>query len=396
MLGNLLALFLWTAVAAEPEAPPPAMAEVLEAIRLSNVGDRKGAIEHYNGALSLSPKNTDAVVGRGIQHFFLGQLGPAQEDLAAAFSTEVWKDVKRSTKNFTEVETSTTTLDLLEQRHVGAALLVVLHARQGQLDEGKEALDRARKLFGDVPVLLAAEARLALARGSRSAWPSLLPLLGQPDPTKLVTSIASEMAALDRDHAPPEVFAHLEAAGQWTAAYNQAAAQLSRRDYPAVIATTARALESYGEQRALLRVGYAAAARTDLAQADTWLDKLGGPASAPGASVVAHANERLEGGDPSAAVALLEAMGKPMLDTTSHRWRISVLIEAHTTAGQLDKALAWVDGTSAPQAETALAHALITKGRTQEAKTVLERACTSLEGQSAHQACVDLLTYASR
>jgi tetratricopeptide (TPR) repeat protein len=375
-------------------APPPAEHQALaDAVTTANAGDRKGAVKVLDALLKDHPDSVDGHVLRGINRHFLGDDAGARDDLGWAFDASRVEVLKATTKDFQTVEMQTDTLDLTEQRIVGAAWLAVIEARAGDAAAARAAVERARGVFGDDPRLRAAEARAVLAAGdSDLAWKLLAAAADPPDTTDFVRSITSEMAAIDPAHAPASVFDGLAASGQWTAFYNRARGALGRKDYRACADAAREGLASFAEPQ-LLAVGYTCAARSDPAAAATWLVQLGGAGSADPADVLANATTLRTAGKVEEAIALLGAMPKKLAPDQA-RSRQTLLLEGYLQLGKLDDAVKISDGITAPASETRLAHALIEAKRLKEALAILEKACPALGSDPARPGCDQLLTWA--
>lgn len=385
-----LGFVLWMGGAAPAAEPSPEVVALSTAIEEANAGDRKSAIKGLDAWLKHHPDSVDAHVLRGINRHLQGDEVGARQDLAWAFRDEQLTVTEFTTQNFTTVETATTRVDLTDQRIVGAATLAGIESRAGDAAAALALVARARAVFGDDARLRAAEARALLASGaSEQAWTTLALARQSPDLTGFTRSVTSEMAALDPAHAPPDVFASLEAAGQWTAFYNRARGALGQKDYAGCVAAVRDGLTPPFEP-GLLALGYTCAARSDPTTAAQWLGELGGASKAEPADVLAHAT-LLGPTDPG--LALLGQLPKK-LPADLARTRQTMLLEGLLKLGRLDDALAASDKRTAPASETRLAHALIEAKRTKEALAILEVACPALVDDPARPACDQLLTWA--
>ena len=371
---------------------------VVEATHLGNLGERDKANAVFTEVLAENPKNMDARVGRGVNHYLLGNLGSAQADLGHAFSADAWKEIATTSDRVNEVTQHVTTVDLVERRVVGAAMLVVLLTRDDDLDRASETLDRAREIFGDVIQLDAAEARLLLARGEANvAWKRLSTAVKKDDPTLFVQSVASEMVAEDPEGASKGVTAFLTRMGQWTVHYNQAVGHFRARKYKPCTDAVEEGLRKFPGNEKMLQVGYTCAARSDFALADLWLRELGGPSGADPFMVVAHAEGLVKADRPSDAVKLLEGLPQPSpeADPKYVRSRQILHVRTLTELGRLDDALKLADGSTAPEVETPLAYQLMQVHRYRDAQTLLERSCPNLKDRPTdHRHCLQQLEWA--
>lgn len=388
LLGCLLA----GAARAEDELPP-AMVAVADAIDLGNQRQYKAAIKKLESVLKDDSQNLDARVGRGVYRYHSGDAAGARKDLQAAFSSQVWEHRLVESKTGTDVSVTQTRLDTSELRQTGVAILVLMAAREGDVAGANKLLARGRGVFGDVPALLAVEARVLAADGKmEKAWPTLAKALTRPDPTGFVAAVASEMLALDPEGCPQPVKDWLQAAGQWTAHYNAAIGHLRARDYPACVAEVADGLATFPDHPKMLDVGYPCAARVDLARAESWLEKLGGPRKAEPWSVLAHARTLQTNHRPDEALTLLDGMPHKLpgeLPAQVETTQLDLLVKA----GRLDDAQKACRG-DALVAELGVGHALVNAKKLDDAVAFLEKLCPKMKGQAAYGNCSQLLEYA--
>lgn len=386
----ILALLLSTSIAAEM---PESMLKVAEAIDLANAGDRRGANKVLDKVLDKEPNQVDARVARGVNFYVMGEHDKARDDLAKAYNGAVWehKDVEQI--SMTEVSATTSTLDLTEQRRTGAAMLVVIAARDGKISEGSDLIGRSMAVFGDHPQAHAAQARLLLADGKGSeAWTQLRMALVEPDSTLFVQSVASEMMALDPKGAPLEVSDWLKAAGQWTAHYNAAIGHFQDRRYGGCVDEADLGLQAFPEHERMLEIGYPCAARADLVKAKEWLDVLGGPRKAEPWSVLAHGRLLAETKRTNEALDLVAKI--PAKKGTDLAQQIETLqLEVLLKEGRLDDAIRYSRGHAA-EAELQVGYALIEKERWAESEKLLDGVCPDLKGTSTEGHCLKLLEYA--
>jgi len=374
------------------------MQRVIEATNLGNMGDRPRANKVFTEVLADHPGNIDARVGRGVNHYLLGNIGDARADLAHAFSSEAWEAIETTTDGINEVTQHVTTVNLVERRVVGAAMLIVLHARAEDLDRASETLAVARKTFGRTVQIDAADARYLLAAGDKdAAWKKLGSAIQEVDPTLFVQSVASEMVAEDPDGASDAVTGFLDRMGQWTVHYNQAVGHFRARRYDDCANAVEEGLRKFPGNEKMLQVGYTCAARADFALADLWLRELGGPAGADPFMVVAHAEGLVRADRGPDAVKLLDALPKPRRDAdpTYVRSRQILHVRTLTELGRLDDALQLVDGKTAPEVETPLAYQLMQVNRYRDAQKILERSCPNLKDRPTdHRHCLQQLEWA--
>ncbi len=372
---------------------PELMVHVMEALEQGNSGDRKGAIRSLDKIISDMPKHIDARVGRGINRYLLGDAAGAREDLSYAFNDEAWQEIEVDTENLAEVTRTVYTVDLVENRKVGAAMLVMLDAREDKVDDGRAVLKRARDVFGSNAQLYAAEARLMLASGdSARAWEAMGKAVSEPDGTLFVQSVASEMVAKDPDNALPVVTKWLQRVGQWTVHYNQAIGHFEGRRWSQCADTVQAGLEGFPSNQKMLQLGYTCAARTDVAQAGIWLEQLGGAKEADPWSVIAHAEKLQATNRSNDALALLTKMPKKLPgELPAQRERVSM--EIYLAGKRLDEALRIAKGDN-PLAEANLGYALIQAERWDDAQKLLVDVCPKLVGESGESSCQQMLKYA--
>ena len=382
----------WAGKLVTDDGPPPDMLAVAEALEQANAGDRRGAIRSLNRVIQDYPGNVDAHVGRGVNHYMLGNTEAAGEDLSFAFQTEAWEQRETQTEGFTEVTTTITTLDLVDQRKTGAAMLVVMAVRSGDVPEGTRVATRARDTFGDHPQVLAATARLELAGGeSKTAWTILESAMRPFDSTLFVQSVASEMVALDPENAPVSVTDWLKQAGQWTAYYNAAAGHLKTRQFEACVHEAAEGLVTFPDHPKMLAVGYPCAARADLQRAEQWLLASGGAKKAEPWSVIAHARSLRQYQRPDDALRLLQRMSRKLTGDLAAQ-RETLALDILLDGKRLDEALHWSTG-HAPIAEANVGYALIQAERYTEALKLLTEVCPALNGTSGQVSCDQMLEY---
>lgn len=390
----LFALFCQPAFASKSDDKSPAiMVEVMDALEQGNAGDRKGAIRSLDKVLANLPSHIDARVGRGINRYMLGDTVGARDDLSFAFNTEAWQEIEVDVENLAETIRTIFTVDLVENRRVGAAMLVMLDARDGKVDEGRAVLKRARDVFGDNPQLFAAEARLMIAADdSARAWEAMGKAVAQPDGTLFVQSVASEMVAEDPDNATPEITKWLQRVGQWTVHYNQAIGHFKGRRWKECTGAVVLGLEGFPGNQKMLQLGYTCAARTDLAQAQAWLDQVGGPKDADPWSVIAHAEKLQATNHSNEALALLAKLPKKLPgELPAQRERVN--LEIYLAGERLDEALRVAKGDN-PLAEANLGYALIQAERWTDAEKLLTSVCPKLLGEAGESSCKQMLTYA--
>ncbi|NCG17675.1 MAG: hypothetical protein GWP91_01485 [Rhodobacterales bacterium] len=390
----LFALVSQPAVAGNSDHESPViMVEVMDALEQGNAGDRKGAIRSLDKVLADIPGHVDARVGRGINRYLLGDSAGAREDLSFAFNTQAWQEIEVDVENLAETTRTIFTVDLVENRRVGAAMLVMLDAREGQVDDGRAVLKRARDVFGDNPQLFAAEARLMLAADdSARAWEAMAKAVAQPDGTLFVQSVASEMVAEDPDNAIPEVTKWLQRVGQWTVHYNQAIGHFEGRRWRDCTTAVQAGLEGFPSNQKMLQLGYTCAARTDLAQAQVWLDQVGGPKAADPWSVLAHAEKLHATNHSNEALALLVKLPKKLPgELPAQRERVS--LEIYLAGHRLDEALRVSKGDN-PLAEANLGYAFIQAERWTDAEKLLTDVCPKLLGEAGESSCKQMLKYA--
>jgi tetratricopeptide (TPR) repeat protein len=398
-----LALGLATASFAKKPAPSdPGLSievqRVIEATNLGNLGEREKANKVFTEVLAAHPRNIDARVGRGVNHYLLGNLGSAQTDLGYAFSADAWKEISTTSGGINEVAQHVTTVDLVERRIVGASMLIVLLTRDDSFARASETLEQARETFGDAIQFDAAEARLLLAQGEANvAWKKLSAAVKKDDPTLFVQSVASEMVSEDPGGASKGVTAFLTRMGQWTVHYNQAVGQFRARKYKPCTSAVEEGLRKFPGNEKMLQVGYTCAARSDFALADLWLRELGGPSGADPFMVVAHAEGLVRADRPGDAVKLLEGLPPAAAgaDPTYLRSRQILHVRTLTELGRLDDALELADGSTAPEVETPLAYQLMQVHRYRDAQALLERACPNLKDRPTDQRhCLQQLEWA--
>jgi len=390
------------ALAKKPAPDAPAisveMQQVIEATRLGNLGERVEANKVFTKVLASDPKNVDARVGRGVNHYLLGNVGDARSDLGHVFSSEAWASIRTTTDGINEVTQHVTTVDLVERRVVGAAMLAVLKARADDVDGAMDTLRAATETFGRAVQLDAAEARAQLAAGEAdAAWKTMAAAVKEADPTLFVQSVASEMVARAPEGAPKDVTDFLERMGQWTVHYNQAVGQFRARRYRECADAIEEGLRKFPENEKMLQVGYTCAARVDFALADLWLREMGGPKHADPFMVVAHAEGLVKAERRADAVALLEDLPKPRRDADPRYVRSRQILHVRTLTelGRLDDALKLADGTTAPEVETPLAYQLMQVHRYRDAQKILEKSCPNLKDRPTdHRHCLQQLEWA--
>jgi len=374
---------------------PKAMQTVAEAVEQGNSGDRVGAVKSLSRVLQREPNNVDARVMRGINHFLLGQYPYAEEDLAYAFDAQRWEVHEvAQTDSVNQVTKTVTYMDLVEQRTVGAAMLIVLCARSERLEEGQALYERAVGTFGVQTELTAAKARMLLAGSDRDeAWSTIRGALAKADPTGFVQSVASEMIATAPEEAPSDLVAQLQEAGQWTARYNEAIGHLRARRYAQCVDSVVSVIADFGATEQVLDVGYPCAARVDLPRAEAWLELRGGPRQADPWSVLEHARTLKTKRRTDESLTLLHKLptrGDERLAEQREGAAIATLVEQE----RLDEALRWAQG-DALLAEANLAYALIQAERLADAAQLLERVCPGLAGTSGGPSCEKMLGYVS-
>ena len=372
---------------------PKAMQTVAAAVDQGNSGDRAGAVKTLTRLLDRNPNNVDARVMRGINHYLLGQYPQAEEDLAYAFDAQRWEIHEvADTVSVNQVTKMVTYMDLVEQRTVGAAMLIVLAARGERLADSQSLYERAVGTFGLQSELTAAKARMLLAEQRHGeAWSTIRGALSKSDPTGFVHSVASEMVAAAPEEAPSDLVNILQEAGQWTARYNEAIGHLRARRYPQCVDSVVSVMADFGATEQVLDVGYPCAARVDLARAEAWLDLRGGPRQADGWSVLEHARTLKEKRRTDESLELLHKLpvrGDDRLAEQREGAAIGVLVEQD----RLDEALRWARG-DALLAEANLAYALIQAKRLEDASQLLERVCPGLAGTSGGPSCEKMLEF---
>ena len=379
----------WVGLAlAAPRAAPDPMLAVIAAWEAANAGDDTKAVAMFGEVLAADPTVLDAAVGRGLALFALGRTDEARADLASAFSSETWTRTKVTTQNFIEIDTTITSLDLVEQRRIAAATLAVLDARAGDAEAAGVWLTLADKVFGDAVVLRAAHARVDLAaHRNAAAWVELRAALEERDPTGFTTSVASEMVSIDPNGAPPEVYAALERAGQWTAAYNRAAGQMRIGHYGPCLVAAKAALQTWPGEGALLGLAYRCAARSDPMAAEAFLLSLGGVSRVPLSDAVAHADALVAAGRPDQALTLLRGL---KARAEADRSRVAdAIIRAALAKGDLDSALAATpDATAAMGLQVAFR--LVDAARIDDADVLVRRLCPMLVNSPEATSCHDL------
>ncbi len=402
-IALVFALFAGSAFAKKPTAEeeqgiPVEMQRVIEATNLGNLGEREKANKVFTEILAGNPKNIDARVGRGVNNYLLGNVGDAQTDLNNAFSANAWKDVKTTTDGINEVTQHVTTVDLVERRSVGAAMLIVLQARGEDLDGASETLSLAQKTFKGAVQIDAAQARLLLAQGeNEDAWKVLTAAVGEVDTTLFVQSVASEMVAKDPDNATQPVTMYLDQMGQWTVHYNQAVGHYKARRFDECTKAAAEGLRKYPENSKMRQWGYNCAVHVDLSKADVWLDELGGAGAADPFMVVVHAQALATAQRAPDAVKLLSELPKPRRDADPKYVRSRQILHLGTLVelGRLDDAIKLADGKTAPEAETPLAYQLMQVNRFRDAQKILEKSCPNLKDRPTdEQHCRQQLDWA--
>ena len=369
------------------------MQRVAEAIDKANAGDRKGAVRLLDKVIASDPGNVDARVARGVNRYVMGEHDKAREDLAKAFTGDVWEHKVIKQESMTEVSATTTTMDLTGQRRTGAAMLIVLAARDGEIDKGQELIGKSLAVFGDHPQAFAAEARLMLADDQGSAaWAKLKRALTEPDPTLFVQSVASEMVALNPEDAPIEVTDWLKAAGQWTAHYNAAVGHFRDKHYSGCVDEVDLGLTAFPKHERMLEIGYPCAARADLTKASVWLKDLGGAKKAEPWSVLAHGRLLADTKRKNEALDLVAKI--PLKKGTDLAQQVETLqLEILLKDGRIDDAVRFSKGHAAV-AELSVGYALIEKERWSDAEKLLANVCPALDGQSTEGNCLQLLEYA--
>jgi len=367
---------------------PFEMQQVVEATNLGNMGEREKANKVFTEILANNPRNIDARVGRGVNNYLLGKVGDAQADLNHAFSAEAWKDIQTTTDGINEVTQHVTTVDLVERRAVGAAMLIVLQSRGNDLDGAAETLATAQKTFKDAVQIDAAEARFLLAKKeNEDAWKILTRAVGEVDPTLFVQSVASEMVAEDPNNATETVTKFLDQMGQWTVHFNRAVGFFKTRQYDECTKAAAEGIRKYPDNPKMRQWGYNCAVHSDLAQADVWLLELGGPGSVDAFMVVQHADGLVKAKRSPDAVKLLASLPKPRKGADPKYVRSRQILHLRTLVelGWLDDALKIADGKTAPEAETPLAYELMQVNRFRDAQKILEKSCPNLKDRPTDQ-----------
>lgn len=373
------------AIAAEVVDP---MRAVMDGWAALQSGDTERALRHFEAALAAEPGAIDAAVGRGHARVAQGRTEDGRDDLLRGLDATIWTRTKRTSVDFTSVDTESTTLDLLAQRRVGIGTLAVYDAEAGRVADAVALLDRADRVFGDSAVLAAARARAELAAGQNArAWGRLVAALGVADPTRYVASVASRMVAADPNGAPPDVYAALERAGQWTASYNRAAGLLRSRQYAPCLDAARAGMERFPGEAELVALAYRCAARADRLAADALLVVRGGARRVPVGDLVAHADRHVQGGAADRALELLAEIA-PRETADRLRWA-DATVRAALAVPDLDRAMA-SSSSSSPALALQVAHKLVDAQRLSDADRLLKDACPALGDAAEAGACLDL------
>jgi len=357
------------------------IAGMAEVNRRLETGDMDGARILLDAMVAAAPTSPDARLLRANILLVQGERGAARADLEAVMAGGAWVDVSAS-GGLSGVVRYSGELRLFERQVDAAATLARLRAEDGDLVGAEAALDDARGRGAPTATLAAAEAAVAFAREQPAeGWSALSAgLTAWPDAAALV-EVAGQQLLAGVEALPKPVIAALMGAEDWTVQYNLAARRFNGGRAEAALSALEGLSHEEGDGAGqILELRYRAALSTDdRAAADALL-----AASDALTPTLHHVWLRYDGGQHEEALALLESLGEA--DAASDRAALLQVVVL-SELGRLDEALAVVtaDTDADGQALIRVAQGLLTEGRSDDARPLLERACPLLDGADASQ-----------
>ena len=399
------------ALGVETAGPFGAMLSAFEAGRYAE------AVDHGTEVLAASPSDLGVLVFRAQALSLLGRDAEALADLEQALGEDDWIRMTQDggmAGALTRRDADGVRRTLAD----GAALMVVLLARVGRLDEADARLGQATKAFGQTSELTAAESRLALARAGADGddWQPIADLLLSRPGDLVIEDQAAGMVFKDGASAPDAVLEPLKRSTDPVVLHNVAAGLSNALrwrgclDFVNLLLAEADTVAAAPPESAGARPpGSADGTRTDAAPAGQWpevlemalplgyqcaigadrhrtadslLARLGGPTAADPNLLLRHAWSAYSPGQryPRALQLLVDGGLYDKLPRDAEALAIYIYADVQNWA----PGIALADKEHAePTAVAWLGTALAMAGQDGHAERLLAKACAQLDGPAA-------------
>lgn len=366
---QLLALISLSTMLLGPSLAKDDVARILEDIS-SEAAPCAGEIAALDAAVEADAADLRARRARGVCRYRLGRLELAWEDFMAGLQP---------------------TATQVEPLVVGA----ILAARRGDTAHATRWLSQARGASpagGNDPQVMRGEIVVLGASGSLpQAWQKLDAALASTDEHPVLQVAATEMVALDPDHATPMARAAISRSVQMVTRHNRASSWLTAGQPATCLYEAEAALkeadpsEVDGVRRLRELAWRCAVAAEQVGPATRHLKTLGRQATAtlPPGAMVAHVRLMRDAGQVSTALKMLRLV-QPV-DDVDHRNIATQAVGLNILLGDLDAALAAATAQSSPVSRTKLAKALVAAKRTTDAVELLDRTCPQMPSPDASE-----------
>ena len=281
----------------------------------------------------------------------------------------------------------------------GAVVRIIMLLDSGQIRPAKSLFSAARKVFGDSAAMARADIAIdAYTGNNNAAWKAVDAGLEKWPGEHQIEQAVREMASRDPRGITEAASRILNAPANTIGWYNNAVSAYTSGDYTSCLSTIDMALAEptiSSEHDRFLKLGYTCAVTAgDLKKTNQFIVKMGGISGLKADAVLQHADLLHKNESYAAALELLRH-----IDPTNATQRSDVetlQVRCYTRKGDLDAAMAIAAQNNTEAATLAnLALALHEAGRTDEAKAVLEPACSQMQGTEASR-CYDFLDTLSR
>ena len=281
----------------------------------------------------------------------------------------------------------------------GAVVRIIMLLDKGQTRPAKSLYSAARKVFGDVPAMARADIAIDSYGGNNNAaWRAVDAGLAKWPGEHQIEQAAREMASRDPHGVTDAANTVLNAPANTVGWYNDAVSSYTNGDYSGCLSTVEMALnESSIEQdhSRFMKLGYTCAVTSgDLKKTNQFIVRLGGITGLRSDAVVRHAELLYKNESYAAALELLRHITPA---DAEQRGAVETLqVRSLTRKGDLDTAITIAANNHTEASAMAnLALALQNAGRIDDAKAVLEPACSRMQGSDATR-CFDLLATLNR
>jgi tetratricopeptide (TPR) repeat protein len=281
----------------------------------------------------------------------------------------------------------------------GAVVRIIMLLDTGQTRPAKSLYSAARKVFDDSAAMARADIAIDWYTGNNNAaWKAVDAGLEQWPGEHQIEQAVREMASRDPRGITDAADGILSAPANTIGWYNNAVSAYSSGDYSTCLSTIDMAIAEptiSSDHERFLKLGYTCAVTAgDLKKTNQFIVKMGGISGLRSDAVVLHAELLYKNESYAAALELLRHIAPA---DAAQRVEVETLqVRASTRKGDLDGAMAFAAQNNTEASALAnLALALHNAGRTDEAKTILEPACSQMQGADATR-CYDFLATLSR